>query len=157
MLTNCSSMMSFKVLLLSLTSRVAVRATKLLPCAKQQNSSTADQLRYFKSQLPLFKKIKFFEKNLISHFNMDSQLILCQKLSLFECASKQHLVRGLHNPLSAHIAEPFPSLHFLRVSFNTNEDHTNPRSSRRLGCLQIRCGGDDDDDDLRHGKKQDGS
>ena len=36
---------------------------------------------------------------LISHFNMDSQLILSQKLSHFECASKQHLVRGFHNPL----------------------------------------------------------
>ena len=29
---------------------------------------------------------------------MDSQLILSQKLSHFECASKQHLVRGFHNP-----------------------------------------------------------
>ena len=36
---------------------------------------------------------------LISHFNMDSQLILSQKLSHFECANKQHLVRGFHNPL----------------------------------------------------------
>ena len=36
---------------------------------------------------------------LIFNFNMDSQLILSRKLSHFECASKQHLVRGFHNPL----------------------------------------------------------
>ena len=50
-------------------------------------------------QLPHFQKIKYFEKMLISHFNMDSQLILSQKLSHFECASEQSGSRGLSNLL----------------------------------------------------------
>ena len=35
---------------------------------------------------------------LISHFNMDSQLILGQKLSHFECASEQNRSRGFSYP-----------------------------------------------------------
>ena len=57
---------------------------------------------------------------LISHFNMDSQLILSQKLSHFECASKQHLVRGFHNPLillSAPVLVPV----FLAILYRSSQ------------------------------------